>query len=57
MLALVPEILEVERYRQAAEVVVGRSIAAVSAPDAWFLKRGLGPGEVVAALSGREVTG
>ena len=56
MLALVPEILEVERYRQAAEAVVGRSIAEVSAPDAWFLKRGLGPDEVVAALTGREVT-
>jgi formamidopyrimidine-DNA glycosylase len=56
MLALVPEILEVERYRQAAEVAVGRSIAEVSAPDAWFLKRGLGPDEVVAALTGRKVT-
>lgn len=56
MLAPVPEILEVERYRQAAEVVVGRSIDAVSAPDSWFLKRGLGPQEVVAALTGRRVT-
>ena len=56
MLAGVPEILEVERYRQAADVVVGRSIAAVSAPDAWFLKRGLGQDEVVAALTGRRVT-
>jgi formamidopyrimidine-DNA glycosylase len=56
MLALVPEILEVERYRQAADALVGRTIATVSAPDAWFLKRGLEPDEVVAALTGREVT-
>ena len=56
MLAFVPEILEVERYRQAAEVVVGRSITEVSAPDAWFLKRGLGPNELGAALTGRAVT-
>ena len=41
MLAGVPEILEVERYRQAAEVVVGRTIESRRAPDAWYLKRGL----------------
>jgi len=51
----VPEILEVERYRQAAEAVVGRTIETVLAPDAWFLKRGLTPGEARAALTGRAV--
>jgi formamidopyrimidine-DNA glycosylase len=52
-----PEILEVERYRQAAERAVGREIAAVSAPDAWFLKRGLTAPEVTAALVGAKVLG
>jgi formamidopyrimidine-DNA glycosylase len=37
----VPEILEVEQYRQAAQVVVERTIVEVLTPDAWFLKRGL----------------
>jgi formamidopyrimidine-DNA glycosylase len=35
---LVPEGIEVEYYRRAAEAVVGRTIAKVSAPDAWFCK-------------------
>jgi formamidopyrimidine-DNA glycosylase len=33
-----PEILEIEAYRALAERVVGRRIAAVDAPDAWYLK-------------------
>ncbi len=37
----VPEIIEVELYRRAAARCVGRRIVAVSAPDAWYLKRGL----------------
>src|SRR5262245_7448712 len=56
MLAAVPEILEVERYRQAAEAVVGRSISTVWAPDAGYLKRGLTSNDVVDALTGRTVT-
>jgi formamidopyrimidine-DNA glycosylase len=51
----VPEILEVERYRKAAETVVGRTIQAVSVPDAWYLKRGLTPADAQAALLGRSV--
>lgn len=51
-----PEILEVERYRQAAEPVVGRVIDGVHAPDTWFVKRGE-PDELRAALPGRRVTG
>ena len=39
----VPELLEVETYRRQAEAVVGRTIAAAEAPDAWFVK-GSGPG-------------
>ena len=48
----VPEILEVETYRRAAEAVVGRRIDEVGAPDAWFLKRGLTADVLVAALDG-----
>ena len=36
-----PELVEVESYRQLAEKVVGRTVARVDAPDAWFLKRGV----------------
>jgi formamidopyrimidine-DNA glycosylase len=34
----VPEILEVEAYRALAEQIVGRTITAIDAPDAWYLK-------------------
>ncbi len=47
-----PELLEVETYRRQAERVVGRTVAAVDAPDAWFVK-GSEPDEVVAAVTGR----
>lgn len=33
-----PELLEIETYRQAALPVVGRTIAAVHAPDDWYAK-------------------
>jgi formamidopyrimidine-DNA glycosylase len=46
-----PELLEVETYRRQAEVVVGRTIASVDAPDEWFVK-GAAPGEVAGAVSG-----
>jgi formamidopyrimidine-DNA glycosylase len=52
----VPEILEVELYRRAAETVVGHTIVGVDAPDAWFLKRGLTPSAVQRALKKRTVT-
>jgi formamidopyrimidine-DNA glycosylase len=52
----VPEILEVETYRQQALPVVGRTIVHVDAPDAWFVK-GTEPAEVVAAATGRRVVG
>lgn len=57
MLARVPEILEVERYRRAAEPLTGRTIGAVEAPDSWYLKRGLTPEEVSDALTGQRVEG
>jgi formamidopyrimidine-DNA glycosylase len=49
----VPELVEVEIYRQLAERVVGRRIDGVVADDGWFLKRGARP-EV---LVGERVTG
>jgi formamidopyrimidine-DNA glycosylase len=52
----VPELLEVEQYRRAAEAVLGRSIAAVDAPDSWYLKGGLDAATIRAALARRTVT-
>ena len=37
----VPELPEVEPYRVAAEAALGRPIAAVDSPDAWYLKGGV----------------
>ena len=36
-----PEILEIEFFRRLAEGAIGRRIAGVIAPDAWYLKAGL----------------
>ncbi len=48
-----PEILEAETARTLiAERALGRAIETVHAPDAWFLKRGLTPDAVRAALPG-----
>ena len=52
----VPELVEVEIYRQLAERAVGRRIAEVVAPDAWYLKRGLDASTVAARLTGRTVS-
>lgn len=52
-----PEMIEVEAYRLLAErFALGRLIAAVDAPDAWYLKRGLTAGAAGAALAGRSFT-
>ena len=51
-----PELAEVEVYRRLAEHVVGRTIAEVVAPDAWYLKRGLTAEAAVDALAGRRIT-
>jgi formamidopyrimidine-DNA glycosylase len=48
-----PEILEVEAARALIEAhALDREIATVHAPDAWFLKRGLTPMALTAALPG-----
>lgn len=52
-----PEIIEVELYRRAAEPLEGRRIESVTAPDAWFLKGGLTPSVVRRAPVGRTIVG
>ena len=52
-----PELVEVEAYRRLAEGVVGRRVAEVVAPDAWYLKRGLDAATAEDALTGATVTG
>jgi formamidopyrimidine-DNA glycosylase len=51
----VPEGIEVELYRRAADATVGRRIASVDAPDPWFLKRGLDAAGLAAAAQGAKV--
>ncbi len=51
-----PEILEAEQARLLVEErALGRAIASVDAPDAWYLKRGLTPRGVRRALPGRTI--
>ncbi len=51
-----PEMLEIEIYRRAAEAAVGRRIARVEAPDDWYLKGGLTRAALRRAVEGRTVT-
>jgi formamidopyrimidine-DNA glycosylase len=48
----VPELLEIEANRTLAEVAVGRTIAAIDAPDAWWLKEGATADLLAGALVG-----
>ena len=48
-----PEMLEIEFYRRAAERAVGRRISAVEAPDDWYLKEGLTRATLRRAVEGR----
>ena len=47
-----PELLEIDLYRSAAEAVVGRTIERVHAPDAWYCKRGSDPAVLAGVLTG-----
>ena len=51
-----PELPEVEAYRQLAEGTLGRRIRAVRAPDDWFLKRGLDARTITRVLRGASFT-
>ncbi|HEX9548254.1 MAG TPA: DNA-formamidopyrimidine glycosylase family protein [Acidimicrobiales bacterium] len=49
-----PELVEVEAYRRLAEQhALGREIAAVEAPDPWYLKGGITADALRVALAGR----
>src|SRR6478609_2044265 len=50
-----PEGIEIELYRRTAERALERTITAVAAPDAWFLKRGLTAPVLVDTLVGRRL--
>jgi formamidopyrimidine-DNA glycosylase len=51
----VPELPEVEGYRSLAEQrALARPISGVTAPDLWYLKRGLDPDGIASALAGRQ---
>lgn len=50
-----PEGVEIEIYRRQAEAVVGRQVAAVDAPDSWFLKGGVEASELIDAAVGTMV--
>jgi formamidopyrimidine-DNA glycosylase len=50
-----PEGIEIELYRRAAEPALGRTIETVDAPDAWFLKRGLTAPVLAEVLVGRRL--
>jgi formamidopyrimidine-DNA glycosylase len=49
----VPELIEVEAYRQLAELALERKIVEVVAPDPWWLKGGLSADVLSDALAGR----
>jgi formamidopyrimidine-DNA glycosylase len=51
----VPELIEVEMYRRAAELVVGRVISDVDAHDGWFLKEGTTPAQLHSLIGDRFV--
>ena len=51
-----PEMLEIEIYRRAAEQAVGRRVARVDAPDDWYLKGGLTRAALRRAVEGRTLT-
>jgi formamidopyrimidine-DNA glycosylase len=52
-----PELVEIEAYRRLADRVVGRTIAAVDARDAWYVKDGNSPRTLARVLKGKTITG
>ncbi len=52
-----PELIEIESYRRLADEVLGRQVAGVDAPDAWYLKGGLTATAITDALVGRSIVG
>jgi len=52
-----PEMLEIEAYRRAAEPVVGRTVRGVHAPDEWYAKGDTSTDQLRAVLPGVTITG
>lgn len=52
-----PEMLEIEAYRRAAEPVLGRTVSSVHAPDEWYAKGDTTTEQLRAVLPGVTVTG
>ena len=52
-----PEILEVETYRRAADLVVGRRVDRVHAPDDWYTKGETSPDLLRSVLPGARLVG
>jgi formamidopyrimidine-DNA glycosylase len=52
----VPELIEVELYRRAAEELLGSPVAEVFAPDAWYVRAAGGAAELDDALLGSTFT-
>jgi formamidopyrimidine-DNA glycosylase len=52
----VPELVEIEAYRRLADRVVGRTIAKVDAPDAWWIKDDNSARSLQRALKGATIT-
>ena len=50
-----PELAEVEAYRRLAANALGRRVAEVVAPDAWYLRGGLTAAVLAGALEGRKL--
>lgn len=50
-----PEIIEVEAYRQAISATEGRTVARVHAPDEWFAKGGTTTGALRSELTGARI--
>jgi formamidopyrimidine-DNA glycosylase len=52
----VPELIEVELYRRAADAAVGRTIESVPTIDPLLVRQGMAPSAVAGALVGRTIT-
>ena len=55
-MGVVPEMIEIEQYRQVADLAVGHTINRVDAPDPWYLKGGT-TAEQLTTMLGAQVTG
>ena len=50
-----PEGIEIEIYRRAAEATVGRTVTAIDVPEPAYLRNGMSPEQLEAAISGARI--